>query len=133
MPRRTVIMLVQGMVISRIDYACFIYFRLPKSTLILLQRIMRQGVRVIYRLPQTDNTMLHAQELLHWLTFVRRIDFRIIYMFQKASIVNSPLYISGYLGKIYDKTRTLYYEPKIVGNHEFGIRAVKYAGPRLLN
>ena len=131
--RKTLILLVLNKIHSTIDYCNTVYFQLPKSRLILLQRILKQAVRLIYKLPPNDHTMHHAQELLHWLTIGPRITYKIIITFYKSKLVNAPAYITNFLQPGCESTRTRYFEPRIPGNHQFATRAIKFAGPRLLN
>ena len=128
--------LVQALVIGRLDYCNALYIGLPKYLLQRLQAVQNAAARVITKCAR-DDSISEACKTLHWLPVEQRVSFKIDTLVYKALHDSAPNYVSS-LVKIKDSRRTLrssdtqlLEQPK--ANMKYGERAFSIAGPREWN
>ena len=122
--------LIRVLVLSRVDYCNFLYYRLPNFLLAKLQRIMNSAARLIFRLSPSTPTSSYLKQL-HWLPIRQRIVFKILlyahrFIHQPAKL---PLYLSELMKRNTMVTRSHYFYnllvPKFRSN--FGRRSFSHA------
>ena len=125
-------LLVNALVISRLDYCNSILYGLPKQELDKLQRIQNTAARLITE-PRTTNT-LH----LPWLPIESRIIFKLLLITFKIIHGLCPAYLSPLLQK-YCPQRNLCSSSKLlftvpnVNSVTYGERAFSFSAPKLWN
>ena len=97
--------LVQGLVLSRLDYCNSLLYGLPMELINKLQRIQNTGARIIMRTKRRDH-ITPVLIGLHWLPVHRRIEYKILMHTYKALHGVAPQYIRDML-QIYQPTRSL--------------------------
>ena len=86
--------LVQALVLSRIDYCNSILTGLPNSTLQPLTSVLHAAARLIKDL-QPHNHISPALQQLHWLPIHSRIHFKICLLMYNIYSGSSPQYMSS--------------------------------------
>ena len=86
--------LVQALVISRLDYCNSILTGLPDSTLHPLTKVLHTAARLIKNLQRHDH-ITEPMKQLHWLPIRARISFKIILLMFNIHSGSSPLYMSS--------------------------------------
>jgi len=86
--------LVQALVISRLDYCDSILTDLPDSTLQPLTRVLHTAARLVKDLQPRDH-ITSALKQLHWLPIRARISFKINLLMYNIYSGSSPLYMSA--------------------------------------
>ena len=85
--------LIHALISTRLDYCNSVLYNLLKSSILRLQRIPNQAVRILTRTPRRD----HITEVLidlHWLKIKERIVYKILIFTFKAFIDRTaPLYL----------------------------------------
>ena len=89
-------LLVNALVISRLDYCNSIHYGLPKRELDKLQRVQNTAARLITGTKQYDH-IKPALQKLHWLPVESRIIFKVILITFKILHGLSPAYLSSLL------------------------------------
>ena len=97
--------LVQTLVISRLDYCNSLLFGLPNSQISRLQSVMNTAARLIKLLPRRNHISPILKEL-HWLPIVHRINFKMLTFVFKSQHGSAPIYISDMLHP-YEPSRSL--------------------------
>ena len=69
--RDTIKILMQAIVLSKLDYCNSIFIRCTQYNLSKLQRVQNMAARVIFKLQKHDNITLHLSNL-HWLKVAER-------------------------------------------------------------
>jgi hypothetical protein len=88
--------IVQGTVISHLDYSNSILAGLPKCDINKLQRIQNSAAKVILQKRKiASSTKCRAE--LHWLPIQSRIDFKILVTVYKCLAGEAPLYLQNLL------------------------------------
>ena len=98
--------LIHTFILSKLNFCNALYFSLPKKELAKLDKLLKAGVRFIFKLNrtyvQTDGTYIvqhmtpYLQEL-HFLPISYRLDFKICLMVYKCFNNKAPEYLSNLL------------------------------------
>ncbi len=87
-------LLVQALVLSRLDYCNALLAGLPANSIKPLQLIQNAAARLIFNEPKrTHVTPLFIN--LHWLPIVARIKFKALMFAQKTTSGSAPLYLNS--------------------------------------
>ena len=98
-------LLVQSMVISRLDYCNALLTGLPACTVKPLQMIQNAAARLVFNQPKKSHvTPLFIE--LHWLPLAARIKFKSLMLAYKVLKGTAPIYLNP-LAKAYVTTRSL--------------------------
>ena len=131
--------LVCALVLSRLDYCNVILAGLSASTLAPLQRVLRVAARVVLDLKLRDHISYALQEL-RWLPISERIVYKLCFLVHKASLGQSPDYITDLLqlvaatssrSSLRDASRGDYVVPRT--NRKTADRGFSTAAPRAWN
>ncbi len=98
-------LLVQALVISRLDYCNALLAGLPSNTIKPLQMIQNAAARLVFHEPQrTYVTPLFVS--LHWLPVAARIQFKTLMLAYRTTTGSAPAYFHSLL-RIYIPSRSL--------------------------
>ena len=91
-------MLIESLVISHINYCCYLYYGLPATSTKSLDRIIRSSIRVLHRL------QLYAHESINyhlvnykWLNIYQRSTFSYLKLIFKVLNNRLPCYLNDLL------------------------------------
>ena len=87
-------LLVQSLVISRLDYCNSLLAGLPASAIKPLQRIQNAAARLVFNLPKFSHVTPLFRDL-HWLPVVARIRFKMMVLAYKAVDGTAPAYLQA--------------------------------------
>ena len=130
-------LLVNALVISRLDYCNSILYGLPKQDLDKLQRIQNTAARLITGTKRYEHIKPALREL-HWLPVESRIIFKISLITFKIIHGLCPAYLSSLL-QLYQPQRSLRSSSKLlftvstVNTATYGERAFSFSAPILWN
>ncbi len=98
-------LLVQALVISRLDYCNALLAGLPSNTIKPLQMIQNAAARLVFNEPKRAHvTPLFVS--LHWLPFAAHIQFKALMLAYKTTTGSAPTYFHSLL-QIYIPSRSL--------------------------
>ena len=97
--------LVQALVISRLDYCNSLLIGLPACAIRPLQLIQNAAARLVFNLPKFSHTTPLLRSL-HWLLVAARIRFKTLVLTYRATNGSAPAYIQDMV-KPYTPTRPL--------------------------
>ncbi len=98
-------LLVQALVISRLDYCNALLAGLPSNTIKPLQMIQNAAARLVFNEPKRAHvTPLFAS--LHWLPVADRIQFKTLMLAYRTTTGSAPTYFHSLL-QIYTPSRSL--------------------------
>lgn len=130
-------MLVNSLVISRLDYCNSVLYGIPKYQRDKLQRIQNIAARMITGTRSTDHITAILKSL-HWLPVESRINFKILLITYKILNGKSTSYLESGIQEclpsrtLRSSTRSLFIFPTIKSN-SYGGRAFPAAAPELWN
>ena len=84
--------LVQALVISRLDYCNSLLIGLPACAIRPLQLIQNAAARLVFNLPKFSHTTRLLRSL-HWLPIAARIRFKTLVLTYRAMNGSAPAYI----------------------------------------
>ena len=87
-------LLVQALVISRIDYCNSLLAGLPACTFKPLQMIQNAAARLVFNLPKTAHVALLLISL-HWLPVAARTKFKALLLAYKTVTKMAPAYLDS--------------------------------------
>ena len=90
--RDTTKILMQVLVLSRLDYCNSTFIGCTQYNLSKLQRVQNMAGRVIFKLWKHDHITLHLSNL-HWLKVAERIDFKVAVLVFKCLRGMAPSYL----------------------------------------
>ncbi len=100
-----IILLVQALVISRLDYCNALLAGLPSNTIKPLQMIQNAAARLVFNEPKSAHvTPLFVS--LHWLPVAARIQFKTLMLAYRITTGSAPSYFHSLL-RIYIPSRSL--------------------------
>ncbi|KAJ8399422.1 hypothetical protein AAFF_G00411340, partial [Aldrovandia affinis] len=85
-------LLVQAMVLSRLDYCNSLLAGLPASAIRPLQLIQNAAARLVYNLPRHSH-VTPLLTTLHWLPVIARIKFKTLVLAYQAVKGSAPTYL----------------------------------------
>ena len=127
--------LVQALVISRLDYCNSILTDLPDSTLQPLTKVLHAAARLVNDIGYRDH-LTPATKELHWLPIRARISFKINLLMFNIYSGSSPLYMASLVSpcatsisrrSLRSATKGDFITPR--SNLQFGNRSFSLAGP----
>ena len=130
-------LLVNALVISRLDYCNSILYGLPKQELDKLQRIQNTAARLITGTKHNEHIKPALREL-HWLPIESRIIFKLLLITFKIIHGLCPAYFSPLLQQycpqrnLRSSSKLLFTVP-IVNSVTYGERAFSFSAPKLWN
>ena len=130
-------LLVNALVLSRLDYCNSILYGLPKQELDKLQRIQNTAARLITGTKRHEHIKPALREL-HWLPVESRIIFKVLLITFKIIHGLCPAYLSSLLQQ-YHPQRSLRSSSKLlftvptVNTVTYGERAFSFSAPILWN
>ncbi len=99
-------LIVQALVLSRLDYCNALFAGLPASSIKPLQLIQNAAARLIFNEPKrTHVTPLFIN--LHWLPIAARIKFKALMFAYRTTTGSAPLYLNSIL-QTYVPSRSLH-------------------------
>ena len=133
-------MLINSLVISKIDYCNSLYHNLPANQLKKLQDILYRSARLITGSPRRDRITPILIDL-HWLPLKARIEYKICVLTFLALKTNEPGYLKEKLRKYVlpdTQTQTRYASDihrldQPTSKSKYGDRAFSHSAPRLYN
>ncbi len=90
-------LLVQALVLSRLDYCNALLVGLPASSIKPLQLIQNAAARLIFNEPKRMHVFIN----LHWLPIAARIKFKALMFAYKTTTGSAPLYLNHYFRLMY--------------------------------
>jgi len=141
MDGRSLLLLVNSLVMSRVDYCNSLFIGLPHNTLKKLQSVLNRSARLVFSLSPRIPTTRYLIEL-HWLPIKARIEFKICLITFKVLKFQEPKYLFELLSPLHNESNLdlrssddLYrlLEPRAVGERAFASRSFLYVAPRLFN
>ena len=129
-------LIIQALVLSRLDYCNTLFLQLPDNTIKKLQRVMNTAARVVTQTPR-DSSVTATLKDLHWLPVKQRIQFKTALLVYKSLHGLTPSYISDML-TWYSPSRTLRSSSEHLltvkrSRTSYGDRAFSVAAPKLWN
>ncbi|KAI5614117.1 hypothetical protein C0J50_3838, partial [Silurus asotus] len=92
--------LVQSLVISRLDYCNSLLAGLPLNAIRPLQMIQNAAARLVFNQPKFSHTTPLLRSL-HWLPVAARIRFKTLMLVYKAKNGPAPSYLSKYNSRLF--------------------------------
>ena len=134
LPFRISKMLIESLVMSRINYCCSLYYGLPATSTKSLDRIIRSSIRVLHRVKLYDHESVNYHLVnSKWLNMNQRSTFRYLKLIFKVLKNRLPIYLIDILQfKVYKRnlrnasTRLLQknnYKLKRYGKRSFSVAA----------
>ena len=87
-------LLVQALVLSRLDYCNVLLAGLPASAIHPLQLIQNSAARLVFNLPKFSHVTPLFRDL-HWLPILARIKFKTLVLAYRAVHRSAPLYLQS--------------------------------------
>ena len=128
--------IVQSLVISRLDYCNFIYYKLPQKEINRLQRVQNCAARLITKADRYSS-VTEIRRDLHWLPIQYRCQYKILLITYKCLNGVGPEYLSNKLSwqanqrTLRSSDKMLLQTPK--ANGLYGDRSFRVAAPTLWN
>ena len=121
-------MLIQAVILSKIDYCNCLYYGCQPFTINQLQIIQNRACRLIFGLRKREPTEEKLVEL-HWLRVQERIEFKFLLLVYKCIHGLAPLYLS----ELINVTESRHISLHVKNPQESFNRPFRRAGPLLWN
>ena len=90
--------LLNVILLSRIDYCCYLFYGIKNSEVIKVGRIILSSIRLIHRLKRRDHALTDTHQCnMKWLSFRKLRQFRLFCLTQKTLFLGRPAYLRGLL------------------------------------
>ena len=128
--------LVNALVLSKIDYCNSLLVNLPKYLIKKLQKIQNYAARLVKKLKVRNSVTKHLRDL-HWLPVHYRIHFKVALLTYKSLNNLAPVYLKNML-EVYHPVRNLRsssmgYLSRKRYSTRYGSRAFSIAAPEIWN
>ena len=91
-------LLATSLILPRLDYCNSILHRIPKNSLIPLNRLLNSTARTVYRIPKySRNHITPYLKSLHWLPITQRIQYKTLLISYQVIHHNHPDYLTDIL------------------------------------
>ena len=131
--------LVQALIISRIDYCNSILAGLPAVTIHPLNTVLHAAARIIKDIPHRDH-ITPAMRNLHWLPIPARVTYKLCSLMYNIFSHRAPTYMSSMINARSNQTESRGLRSTSRGdavvpktNRNYGKRAFAVAGPTAWN
>ena len=129
--------IVQALVLSKMDYCNSLLLGSPEYQIDKLQRIQNMACRVIFKLRKHDHITQHLK-LLHWLKIRERITYKIALLIHKCKNNQAPVYLQELLPsrqqeRLLRSSRTEYLISDFCKNTHTLKSSFSAAGPKIWN
>ena len=129
-------LLMNALVLSKLDYCNSLLANVPKSTLRPLQVAQNDAARVVFNKTRrtSASSLLHE---LHWLPIEKRIQYKICTFVFKALHCEAPQYVSEMLNvyiparNLRSKSKNVLVKPKM--KRKIGERSFQFSAPMFWN
>ena len=139
--RQSLVILINALITSRIDYYNSLFAGLPNKQLKKVQLILHRAARLIFSVCPRERITPYLIEL-HWLPVKARIEYKICLLVYKILKYQQPVYLVDLI-KPYESESIMSLraandpfrltEPNLVGSLTSGMRSFTYLAPRLYN
>ena len=134
--QHTAKLIIQALVLSRLDYCNVLFLGMPDNIIKKLQRVMNTAARVITQTTRSSSITAALKEL-HWLPVKQRIQFKTALLVYKSLHGLTPSYISDML-QTHTPARSLRSSKSNLltvrkSRTSYGDRAFSVAAPKLWN
>lgn len=129
--------LIQGLVISHLDYCNICFIGLPDTELAKLQRFQNKAAKLIYKAGPRDSSSQCLKDL-HWLPCRFRIQYKVLCLVYKALNDQAPVYLQSLFtkrqlrGRSHDSQDIQLVVP-FTAKKTFADRSLRVYGPKLWN
>ena len=135
--KHTTKIIVQALVLSKLDYYNSLLLGSPEYQMDKLQCIQNMACRVIFQLRKHDHIMQHLK-LLHWLKIRERIAYKIAFLIHKCKNNQAPVYLQELLSSKHHErplrsSMTEYLNSDFCKNMHTLRSSFSAAGPRIWN
>ena len=96
---KTKIMLVQKLVLFKLDYCNALYMNLTKSRFKKLESLLNSGIRFIYNIYDRSTDLKPFYVKAHFLPMELRVQFKICLLAYRVMYDQAPLYLKDLLSK----------------------------------
>jgi len=91
--RPALLTFIRALVISKLDYCCFVLAGAPETLLHRLQSVLNAAARLVFSARKTEHTSPLLREL-HWLKVPERIKFRLCVLTYRCLHGTAPSYLA---------------------------------------
>ena len=104
--QETTKILVQALVLSKLDYCNSLFLGIPKNNIAKLQKIQNMSCRIIFQLPKHSNINNYLVQL-HWLKIQEHITYKVATIMHKCIHNIAPIYLTEIVFSELPHTRNL--------------------------
>src|SRR2546425_1086674 len=140
LPIDSIKLLIQALILTRVDYCNSALYGAPSVVLNRLQSVLNAGARLIAQRSKFDHISAYMRDELHWLPITERIEYKLCLQIYKCLHGLSPDYLSShcrpvsssaYRQSLRSASTGLLFIPTAKTN--YGTRSFAVAGPTLYN
>ena len=129
--------LVNSLIISKLEYNLEILYNLPQNSLEKLEKMLRKCVRLIFKLRKRENVDNYMKQL-NWLPISERIKYKSLILIHNSIINKTPIYINSLFQinerEIFQTRQTTMNNINIIKPiSELHRRAISVYGPQIYN
>jgi hypothetical protein len=85
-------LLTQALVLSRTEYCCSLFFRIPDRLFVRLERLINRAARLVLLLRMRDSATT-ARATLGWMSMRERVEYRVLMLIVKILNGRGPSYL----------------------------------------